>query len=513
MATSRIVDMNGNPIEIDVLTREVADAQVTGLRNIWGHGSVASHLNPVRLSDILTRAVNHDHHDFLTLAEELEERDLHYAGVLGSRKRAITGLGGEITPASDSAADVAMAEEVRQLIVSAEFGNMLADALDGLGKGYSVNEIRWETSARQWMPTNYTWRDPRFFNYDRQTGRNLLLITDDAPMGRELWPYKFIRHIPRLKSGIPIRGALARIVAVAYMCKGIALADWMTFAELFGMPIRVGKYGRNVTPTEKNTLRNALANIGTDAAAMIPEGMAIEFIERRGGSGGDQLYPVLCDFLDKQISKGVLGQTMTTDDGASYSQAKVHDDVRIDILEADTKQLADTVNRDLIIPYVMLNHGPQKQYPRYTMPIPDADDLTALTNALEKLVPLGWNVPTAVVHEKFAIRAAVGNEEVLRAPQPATPELPALNQQRIALNRETVSELEDWLAEIENASDWEAQMQPMLDPVMELARTAKSADEFIQALPTLLEQMDTTELVRSLALSTFKARGLGDTEK
>lgn len=513
MATSRIVDINGTPLEYDVLTREVADAQVTGLRNIWGHGSVASHLNPVRLSDILTRAANHDHHDFLTLAEELEERDLHYAGVLGSRKRAITGLSGEITPASDSAADVALADEVRQLIVASDFGNMLADALDGLGKGYSVNEIQWDQSAKQWQPQTYIWRDPRFFNYDRQTGRKLLLITDDSPMGRELWPYKFIQHVPRLKSGIPIRGALARMVAVAYMCKGIALADWMTFAELFGMPIRVGKYGRNVTPAEKNTLRNALANIGTDAAAMIPEGMAIEFIERKGGTGGDQLYQGLCEFLDKQISKGVLGQTMTTDDGASLSQAQVHNDVRMDILEADAKQLADTINRDLIIPYIMLNHGPQKAYPRVTLPIPDAEDLAALTNALEKLVPLGWNVPTAVVHEKFAIRAAMKGEEVLKPAASAAPELPALNQQRVALNRETASDLENWLQEIDASSEWEAQMQPMLDPVLELARTANSADEFIQALPALLDQMDSTELVRSLAISMFKARGLGDSER
>ncbi len=513
MATSRIVDANGNPIDYDVLTREVADAQVTGLRNIWGHGSVASHLNPVRLSDILTRAVNHDHHDFLTLAEELEERDLHYAGVLGSRKRAITGLSGEITPASDSAADVALADEVRQLIVASDFGNMLADALDGLGKGYSVNEIQWDTSAKQWMPQTYTWRDPRFFNYDRQTGRKLLLIADDSPMGRELWPYKFIQHIPRLKSGIPIRGALARMVAVAYMCKGIALADWMTFAELFGMPIRVGKYGRNVTPAEKNTLRNALANIGTDAAAMIPEGMAIEFIERKGGTGGDQLYQGLCDFLDKQISKGVLGQTMTTDDGASLSQAQVHNDVRMDILEADARQLVDTINRDLIIPYITLNHGPQKTYPRFTLPIPQAEDLAALTNALEKLVPLGWKVPVAVVHEKFAIRAPVGKEDVLQPAAPAAPELPALNQQRVALNREVPSELESWLAEIDASSEWEAQMEPVLNPVLELARTAGSADEFIQALPSLLDQMDSTELVRSLAISMFKARGLGDADK
>lgn len=73
--------------------------------------------------------------------------------------------------------------------------------------------------------------------------------------------------------------------------------------------------------------------------------MKIEFEEIANAAGGAELFERLAEWLDKQISKAVLGQTMTTDDGSSQSQANVHNEVRMDILRADAKQLAATLNR------------------------------------------------------------------------------------------------------------------------------------------------------------------------
>jgi len=50
-----------------------------------------------------------------------------------------------------------------------------------------------------------------------------------------------------LKSGLPIRGGVARLVAVSIMCKVFGLKDWMRFAELFGMPLRISRYGPGAT--------------------------------------------------------------------------------------------------------------------------------------------------------------------------------------------------------------------------------------------------------------------------
>ncbi len=49
-------------------------------------------------------------------------------------------------------------------------------------------------------------------------------------------------HTPRSKSGSVWRNGLARLVAVMYMLKSFTVRDWWAFAEVFGIPVRVGKY-------------------------------------------------------------------------------------------------------------------------------------------------------------------------------------------------------------------------------------------------------------------------------
>ena len=137
--------------------------------------------------------------------------------------------------------------------------------------------------------------------FDRITGHERRVLDEEDMLdGVALKPYKFIKHIPQIKMGLPIRAGLARLVAVSYMCKSYALTDWMAFAEVFGMPIRVGKYGNNATEDDIQTLVSAVANIGSDAAAAIPDSMRIEFIESAKSTGGDTLFQNLAEWLDKQ---------------------------------------------------------------------------------------------------------------------------------------------------------------------------------------------------------------------
>ena len=125
-------------------------------------------------------------------------------------------------------------------------------------------------------------------------------------------------------------------------------------------------------------LLQAVANIGTDAAAIIPESMLIEFTEARQ-TGSVELYQSFCQYLDAQVSKAVLGQTLTTEipQGAgSRAAAEVHDTVRRDIMSADARRLAATLNRDLVKPIVDLNLGPREHYPRLALGMADDADAT-----------------------------------------------------------------------------------------------------------------------------------------
>lgn len=509
-----ILGPDGQPLRRDDLTREVAAATVAGVRRIWSDSTVAANLTPDRLAALLSAANRGDHREYLTLAEEMEERDAHYASVLGTRRRAVGGIEPMVEAATDEGRDVEIADSVRRLVRQPEFGDLVDDLLDALGKGFSVVEILWRR-GKTWIPDRYEWRDPRWFAFDKTDGKTLRLVDQSSPEnGLELQPYRFVIHRPRMKSGLPIRSGLARLVAVAHMCKSYAVADWLSFAEIYGQPLRVGKYGSKATDEDIGKLIDALVNLGTDAAAVIPESMRIEF-QNAGAAGNSTVFQNLAEWLDRQVSKAVLGQTMTADDGSSQSQAQVHNDVRQDIEISDARQLENTINRDLIRPFVDINYGPQDAYPRVRFPVQEPEDLEAMVLALEKLVPLGLRVEQSVVRDKLGLPDPDDGALLLAAPTPTPPaESTAANQEHncatcAALNREKPAQVID---EIEAAAleDWEQQMAPVLNPVAELAESAQSFEEFLERLPTLTESMDSTKLVESLARAAFQARGLGD---
>lgn len=76
------------------------------------------------------------------------------------------------------------------------------------------------------------------------------------------------------------------------------------------------------------------ASIGADFGAVIPEGATIEIIESKTSSENTDAYQKMATWIDKQISKLVLGQTMTTDDGSSRAQGEIHEEVRQDIAQS-----------------------------------------------------------------------------------------------------------------------------------------------------------------------------------
>lgn len=531
MAKSRLVDRYGNPIELNVLTESIGRPTLTGIRSVWAQTPIAGNLTPTRLAQILIDADTNEPRYYLTLAEEMEEREPHYASVLGTRKRAISGLPVSVEAASDDAGDVKLADAVRELTRAPAFGDMVDDALDALGKGYSAVEIMWNRGA-QWTIDRYERIDPRFFRFDMETLSQLRLLDDEHIMGTPLPPYKFIVHKPKLKSGLPVRGGLARLASAAYLCKAFTLTDWMAFAEVFGMPLRLGRYGPNPTQEDINTLITAVANIGTDAAAILPDSMRIEFQEAAKASGGDKLFLALADWLDRQTSKAVLGQTSTSDAqsvGLGSNTASVHDEVRGDILASDARQLENTLNRDLVRPYIDLNYGPQKAYPRVCLPIVEPEDLALLADALQKLVPLGLRVGVSTVRDKFGLPDPDDDEDVLKpAATPAAPAAaappPAANSAasvraaiaagvRQALNaaQAKVPTADDIDALADAAlADWEPLIGPLVDPIQQLAENAATPEEFKAGLAKLIEQTDAGALIQSIATATFKARGLGD---
>jgi phage gp29-like protein len=492
-----LLDQFERPIDMKALKKEQAGPTVSGVRSILsGHPSWG--LTPERLARLLRDSEEGDPTAYLELAEEMEEKDLHYRGVLGTRKRQVAQLEITVEAATDEPEDVKDADLVRELINRDELQDDLVDVLDALGKGYSVTEIMWDTSGREWRPARFEFRDPRWFRFDPIDGRTLRLL-DEAGQLQPLAPFKFIVHQPRLKSGLPIRGGLARAVAWSYLFKTFDLKDWVVFAEIFGMPLRLGKYHPGASEEDKDALLRAVVNISRDAAAIIPESMAIDFPEAGGKTGSVDLFERLAEYLDRQVSKAVLGQTATTDAiKGGYAVGRTHDGVRGDIEQSDARQLAATLNRDLVRPYIDLNRGPRHAYPKLVIGRAEQTNVPEMSDALAKLVPLGLKVEQSVIRDRLGLPDPEEDAEVLAPPaQAAFPALTKAMARAKAGTRPARDETDDLVDQVETLAT--PILADMVERIRRVVDEAATLEEAQALLATLFPGGDTDDLAEILA--------------
>lgn len=531
---AQILGPDGNPVSSADLNREISAPMELGPRSVYREG-VASGLTPESLAALLQEAAWGYGRRYLTLAEEMEERYLHYASQLQTRRLAIEAI--EPTVENPDGLPTKIADAVHALVADPAFREMIGELTDGIAKGYSVCELIWDYVDGLLRPVSYIWRDPRFFLWDRQTLSELRLVVDFGFEGAPLPPAKFVVHTPRSKMGVPLRRGVARAAAFAFMIQGFSLKDWTAFSEVYGMPIRIGRYPLSASAEDRRVLLRAVRDIASDAAAVIPVGMEFEFAKVEGQHGA-AVFGGLIEYVDKQISKLVLGQTMTSDEGGSLAQARVHNEVRLDILRADGRQIGNTVSRDVIKFFVSLNFGPQPAYPSVKFPVAEPEDIQALSTALIGLVPLGLKVGQREVRGKLGLSDPEDDEDLLAKPEPPPPPVPTalptpapggkpdalaalsghvagcrcggclarlsadpadLEDDGLGLTDALLSTVGDDFAEITD---------PLLGP---LALAASKATTLEEALAMIRKRgPDGVALIEQLAIATATARGIGD---
>ena len=506
MKKPQLLDRFGRPVQRKVLKEEVSAAQTTGVRSPVS-GYPADGLDPRRLSNILRAADQGDPMQFFELAELIEERDLHYAGVLGTRKRSVAQIDITVEAASEDKQDVEIADMVRDWLKRDELADELFDILDAVGKGISFTEIIWDTSSGQWQPQRLESRSQRWYTFDREDGQTPLLGTENGD--QPLQPYKFITATIKAKSGLPIRSGIARLAAWNYLFKMYSQRDWAIFTQTFGQPIRVGKYGPGASEKEKETLYQAVANIAGDCAAIMPESMLIEFVENNSTGSSLNLYKERCDWLDQQASKAILGQTATTDAIAGgHAIGREHRQVQEDIERADAKALAGILNRDLIRPWVALEYGANVKAPRLVIARPEEEDVKLKVDSIERLVPLGMRVAASHMNEMVGIPEPTEGEVLLTAPatsQPTPDDETNIEAQAQKRTPDVIDRLEEDAVNITDAAG-----SAMIDTVRELMNDCTSLEQFRDRLGELDSSINTDEFASKMRMALVWADLTGE---
>lgn len=140
-------------------------------------------------------------------------------------------------------------------------------------------------------------------------------------------------------------GLLLKIAPYVIYKRG-GFGDWAQFVELFGMPQRIGKYN-SMDEQSRRLLIQAFEEAGSAPYLVIPKESEVEQTTLSGSTNG-ALYNDFRNACNEEILITILGQTMTTKDGASLSQSKVHMEVQEKKHRSDRRFVIRMLNKYLV---------------------------------------------------------------------------------------------------------------------------------------------------------------------
>lgn len=511
-----IVDIYGNPLRTQEL-REQQTARLSALAKEFADHP-ARGLTPAKLARILMEAEQGNLQAQAELFMDMEERDAHLFAEMSKRKRAVLGLDWTIVPPRNAtAAEKADAEYLHELLQDlAGLEDMMLDAMDGVGHGYSAIELEWSLHGREWSPLSFDHRPQSWFQLNPED-QNELRLRDNSMLGEALQPFGWIMHKPRSRSGYVARSGLFRVLAWPYLFKHYATSDLAEMLEICGIPIRLGKYPPGTPDEEKVTLLRAVTGLGHAAAGIIPESMSIDFEQAAQGSADPFL--AMMRWCDDAMSKAILGGTLTSQTsesgGGAFALGKVHNEVRHDLLAADARQLGATLGRDLLWPLLVLNRSGNPdthRAPRLLFDLKDRADLTAMSTALPPLVKLGVQVPIKWLQDQLGIPVPANGEAILvDHGDTGIAQLTGRQGSRVAALAQVIGPrygdqqaLDNSLAGLP-AQSLQDQANDLLTPLLEAINRGGSEAELLGALAEAFPDMDETALADALHRLLFVA--------
>ncbi len=402
----------------------VPDSQLDAYRQ-----TVSDWLDFARLRSLLSSTDQGDLASGLSLFREMEQKDGTLKSVAGTRRRALTGLEYEIV----SAAEVEDIEERRLADEAADYVRQqfrkikgLKPGLKGLaraiGDNLAVAELIWEGDRIIQVDEVPYWR----LTADAQSPGIVKIITREKRLGIPTTdqPDKWVVHVPEPACGFPLAESLAWATTFIYLASQLAVADWIAFCEIFGMPIRVGRYQPQATPAEKRELATWMENLGTKAWGIFSQAVNLEIVET--SQRGTAPYKDFTDWADRMKAKIWLGGNLVADTSGgtgTYSAAEVQNEVREDLRNDDIEAEGTTVRDQIIAPMVRFRFWrTDVPLPYFRRKKPETVDRLQEADLFTKAQATGLKIGQAYAYARLGIPAPEKDEVVL------TPSLDAFGQ-------------------------------------------------------------------------------------
>lgn len=334
-------------------------------------------------------------------------RDDQVSATWGQRRLSLTSCDTVVEAGAEDALSKRAAEALQAEIERMPWDDITDKALFAVFYGWGVAEIVWRPAEPGSATPSVSFdriivRDRGRFRFDRDQG--LHLWTSGSG-----WRQMPDRKFWTVRSGGDNHDALYGLGlahALYWPCffKRNGIKFWLIFLEKFGMPTAIAKLTEGQIEN-KETRAKAVAmlrSIATDAGVVVPRDdkgeSIVELLEAARSGAVD--YESMKAAMDAAISKIVVGQTMTTDNGSSRAQGEVHERVAQRIVEADSDLLCGSFNQGPVRWWTEWNFPgatPPRVY-RHTEPEQDLDKRAERDT---RIYALGYEPDEAYIEETY----------------------------------------------------------------------------------------------------------------
>ncbi len=480
------------------------------------HREFAEHpskgLTPARLASLFIEAEQGNLQAQAELFMDMREKDTHIGAELSKREMAVKKLDWELRPPRDASATEKKHTKLLQDLITDELdiGNLRMDALDAIGHGYSCIELGWgRTAAGLWFPNQVEHRSPTWF-ITPPDQRNTLHLRDSGTVyGVPLQPFGWIPHFHKSRAGYIARSGLFRALAWPYLYKNYSVRDLAEFLEIYGLPIRVGKYSPTASDKEKRDLLRTVLSIGHNAAGIIPDTMQLE-LQQVMALGNADSFMAMVNWCEASQSKAILGGTLTSSTGANGNRSlgDVHNEVRLDIRDDDATQLDQTLSSYLVYPMAMLNGlFADNRCPSWVSDTQEPDDLQLYADALPKLANAGARIPLRYVNLKLKIPEPEDDEPILQPSRSAN--APAQDGQAATGLAGVITKTSEYIAAATQSQpgrvDNPAQLDDSVDAHTALlaANAADPLKAWLDSIQNMLNDADSLEAFQAALVNGY----------
>ena len=345
-------------------------------------------------------------------------RDPQVRSNLQTRRMAVIGKEWSITPASDKHQDQKIADYVQQVLENFDFAGARLALLQAIVTGFKVSEIMWEYSEGDVWIKEMIGKPTRRWSFGLKQELRMLTRANtfegDPVPDRKFQIFRYTSD-----NGSPYGDGLGSSLWWSVWFKKNAIKFWLIFSEKFGTPTVIGKYPVGTPQYQQSALLNALQAVQQESAIKIPNTMVIDLLEAQRTGALDN-YEMLASFMNAEITKTLLGQTLTTEMGHSgrgssggQAAATIHEEVRQDYIKADADLLSNQLNSQVLKWLVDYNFPGVKQYPKIWIRSEDGGELKPLADRDAILQKMGLRIPASYIYDNYGVPQPLGDEDVL----------------------------------------------------------------------------------------------------